>query len=105
LASLVDRYVTLITVMMGRPRKVNIVTYSEIMVEFELRYQMYTYIAFDWVLGDIRPLIVRTVCTTVRKIVCCMCLRKPNASLPQQTMSLIWKTLVIIYSHCCENLQ
>jgi len=36
LASLVDRYLTLITVMMGRPRKVSTVTYSEIMVEFEL---------------------------------------------------------------------
>jgi len=57
---------------------------------------MYTYIAFDWVLGDIRPLIVRTVCTTVRKVVCCMCLRNPNASLPQHVMSLIRKTLVII---------
>jgi len=30
------------------------------MEEFKLRYKMYTYIAFDWVLGDIRPLIVLT---------------------------------------------
>jgi len=59
------------------------------MEEFELRNQMYTYIAFDWVLGDIRPMIVRTMCTTIRKVVCCMCFRHPSACLPQHMTSLI----------------
>jgi len=62
------------------------------MEEFELRFQIYNDITFDWVLGDIRPLIVRTVYTTVRKVVCCMYLRH----LPQHMTSLIQKTLIII---------
>jgi len=67
------------------------------MKEFELRCQMYIYITFDWVLGDIRPLNVRTVCTTVRKVVCCMYLTTAhdvtNPEDPNHN------------SHCLENLK
>lgn len=63
------------------------------MKEFGLRYQMYAYIASVWVLGDIMPLIVRTMCATIRED---MSLRNPNVCLPQHMTSLNVKTLIVV---------